>query len=41
MKGISRLAVSRLEKKILKALCLVPPVAKPFGDGKTALKRVK
>jgi A/G-specific adenine glycosylase len=41
MKGISRLAVSRLEKKILKALCLVPPVAKPFDDGKTVLKRVK
>jgi A/G-specific adenine glycosylase len=41
IKGVSRLAVSRLEKKILKAMRLVPPVAKPFDDGKTALKRVK
>jgi len=41
MKGISRLAVSRLEMKILKALRLAPPAAKPFDDGKTAPKRVK
>jgi len=41
MKGLSRLAVSRLEGKILKAMRPVHPVAKPFDDGKTALKRVK
>ena len=40
-RGLSRLAVSRLERKILKALRLVPPVAKPFDDGKTALKHAK
>jgi len=41
LKGISRLAVSRLEEKILKAMRPVHAVAKPFDDGKTALKRVK
>jgi A/G-specific adenine glycosylase len=40
-KGLSRLAVSRLEEKIFKALRPVPPSAKPFDDGKTALKHVK
>jgi A/G-specific adenine glycosylase len=40
-RGLSHLAVSRLERKILKALRLVPPVAKPFDDGKTATKRAK
>jgi A/G-specific adenine glycosylase len=41
MKGLSRLAVSRLEGKILKAMHSVHSVAKPFDDGKTALKRAK
>jgi A/G-specific adenine glycosylase len=40
-KGLSRLAVSRLEGKIFKAMRPVHPVAKPFDDGKTAPKRVK
>jgi len=41
MKGLSRLAVSRLEGKIFKAMRPVHPAARPFDDGKTALKRVK
>jgi A/G-specific adenine glycosylase len=41
MKGLSRLAVSRLERKILKAMRPIQPVARPFDDGKTALKHVK
>ena len=41
MRSLSRLAVSRLEEKILKAMRPVYPAAKPFDDGKTVLKRVK
>jgi A/G-specific adenine glycosylase len=41
LKGISRLAVSRLEEKILKAMSPVQSVGIPFDGGKAALKRVK
>jgi len=41
MRGLSRLAVSRLEGKILKAMHPVHRGAKPFDDGKNVVKRVK
>jgi len=39
-KGFSRLAVSRLERKILAALQSVRPAGKPIEDGKRSSKRV-
>jgi A/G-specific adenine glycosylase len=39
-KGVSRLAASRLERKILAALPSVRPAGKPIEDGKRSSKRV-
>jgi A/G-specific adenine glycosylase len=41
MKGFSRIALSGLERKILKRIQTLPLGEKPFADGQTGAKRVK